>query len=73
MSILCDVIRAVRSWGRDAGNSQTHDTERDDPVGVEDVGNAQRKTKDYTQYSGPKGELDDMLQAVDMCTAAGRD
>lgn len=40
-----------------AENVQAHDTKRDDPVGVEDVGDAQRKAEDYTQYSGPAEEL----------------
>ena len=36
---------------------RTNNAKRDDPVGVEDVGYAQRKAKDYTQHSGPADEL----------------
>jgi hypothetical protein len=37
----------------DEGAHQANNTECNDKVGVEDVGNAQRKAQEYTQNSGP--------------------
>lgn len=36
---------------------QAYYAEEDDPVEMEDVGDAQRETKDYAQYSGPKPDV----------------